>query len=77
MFRYSLVSEYNEYWVRREGGRVRVTRDAGADAEEVPQTTGRRFNSIKKGTEKRPEKGTESQFAKNICMNFLDWVELQ
>ena len=34
-----------------------------------------RFNSIKKGTEKRTQKGTENPFAKNICMNSLDWVE--
>ena len=27
--------------------------------------------------QKRPEKGTESPFDANICMNFLDWVELQ
>ena len=38
--------------------------------------SGGRFNSIKKGTEKRPEKGTESQFAKNICMKLFDWVKL-
>ena len=30
---------------------------------------GGRFNSIKKGTEKRPEKGPESKFATSICMN--------
>ena len=42
---------------------------------EVGVQLGGRFNSIKKGTKKRPEKGTESPFAKNICMNSLYWVE--
>ena len=28
------VSEYDQYWVRREGGRVRVTRDVGGGAAE-------------------------------------------
>ena len=42
-----------------------------------PHVLGGRLNSIKKGTQKRTEKGTESQLAKNICMNFSDRVELQ
>ena len=41
----------------------------------MPASPGGRFNSIKNGTEKRLEKGTESPFAKDICMNFLDWME--
>ena len=32
-------------------------------------SSGWRFNSIKKGTEKRTEKGPESKFATIICMN--------
>ena len=43
--------------------------------EEVQLLKNQGRNSI--GIEKRPKKGTESQFPKNICMNFLNWVELQ
>ena len=33
------------------------------------RNAGWQFNSIKNGTEKRPEKGTETEFATSICMN--------
>ena len=33
-------------------------------------SAGGRFDSIKKGTEIRPEKGPESKFDTSICMNF-------
>ena len=41
------------------------------------EKSGSRFNSIKKGSYKRPEKGRESTFPRNICMNYLNLAELQ
>ena len=50
-------------------GAVAAEDVAAAGEEEAPRGgpgPGGRFNSIKKGTEKRPEKGTESPYDKNI-----------
>ena len=50
-----------------DGGELGVL--AELDERDVVQSPGWRFNSIKKGTEKRTEKGPESKFATSICMN--------
>ena len=53
-----------------------ATGDAAAVPAAVPaapphsrRLPGWQFNSFKKGPEKRPEKGSESQFVASICMN--------
>ena len=35
------VSEYDQYWVRRDGGRVRVTRDVGGGAADEVESVSR------------------------------------
>ena len=60
-----------------EGARVAQHGGAAHRHAEHAAVLGANSIALKKGPKKRPEKGTESQFAKNICMNFFDWVEFQ